>query len=389
MEFTEKEYLDKVGLTKLIALLKSTHYTKGEVDELLKNINFGDGDVNVDLSGYVKKEEMLWEKENTGIKTKDNNNSTTNPHEVAIGTQNDSTKNSDSFGDSQNTLFSIGNSEETNVKHNAFEVKQSGDILIPDVKNPLHSSVDTNKKPMINLQEKLKNLELPDGGIVGQVLTITDGGVSWENPQLQEAPEMPEIPQAMWMKDTEGSKTGLKPIGVTNKVTGNFAFTGGYNTEAINTLATTFGQGTLAQNKLEIAFGQFNNSIKNSDTGTSSEVFGDPNKTFFTIGNGYNYTKKYPHNAFEIRQNGDIYFPDVVEGVNYYETAMRRLQDIPKVWKGTWEEYSKLEKLDDNTMYYIYENSIKNLYPEEQLNDFGSYKATDAPDTIFELEDKR
>lgn len=380
-----KKYLDSEGLNKVFTLIRQNQYTKEEVIDLINGIETGDVPT-IDLSSYVKKTDLLWEKENDGIKTKNNNN-VSNSYETAIGSQNLSTKNSDVFGDSQNTLFSVGNSIEENVKHNAFEVKQSGDVLIPDTKNTLHSNVDSNKKPMLNLQEKLKELELPDGAIVGQILTMTENGVSWENAPVQEAPEVKPIDQALWEKDTDGSKTGLKPKGVTNKVTGNFSFTGGYNTEAINTLATTFGQGTLAQNKLEIAFGQFNNSIKTSDTGTTSEVFGDPNKTFFTIGNGYNYTKKYPHNALEIRQNGDIYFPDVVDGVNYYEMAMRRLQDIPKVWKGTWDEYSKLEKLDDNTMYYIYENSIKNLYPEDQLNNFGSYKANVAPDTIFKLED--
>lgn len=378
------KYLDKAGLVKLIELLKQYYYTKGQIDDLLAGLEFGDGSgPTINLSEYVKKNELLWEGDAVnGIKAKNGGNTTQNSNEVAIGSNNKSSKGSD---DTENTLFSVGNSDDSASRHNAFEVKQSGDILIPDTKSIQQQSVATNKKPMFNLQERLKDLELPDGALTGQVLTFTDNGVAWENPQLQEAPKIPEIPQAMWQKDTDGSKTGLKPIGVTNKVTGNYSFTGGYNTEAINTLATTFGQGTLAQNKLEIAFGQFNNSIKNNDTGTSSEVFGDPEKTLFTIGNGYNYTKKWPHNAFEVRQSGDIYIPDVVEGVNYYEMPMRRLQDIPKAWKGTWHDFSQLTELDDNTMYYIYEDSLKTLYPEDQLTRFGSHTIQSGTGTEFEL----
>lgn len=378
------KYLDRAGVAKLIELLKQYYYTKDQIDELLAGLEIGDGSgPSINLSEYVKKNELLWEGDiENGIKVKNSGNTTQNSNEVAIGSNNNSSKGSD---DTENTLFSVGNSNDSSAKHNAFEVKQSGDILIPDTKSIQQQSVATNKKPMFNLQEKLKDLELPDGALNGQVLTFTDNGVAWENPQLQEAPEIPEIPQAMWQKDTDGSKTGLKPIGVTNKVTGNYSFTGGYNTEAINTLATTFGQGTLAQNKLEIAFGQFNNSIKNNDTGTSSEVFGDPEKTLFTIGNGYNYTKKWPHNAFEVRQSGDIYIPDVVDGVNYYEMPMRRLQDIPKVWKGTWHDFSQLTEMDDNTMYYIYEDSIKTLYPEDQLTRFGSHTIESGTGTEFEL----
>lgn len=223
----------------------------------------------------------------------------------------------------------------------------------------------------------IKSLKLPDNGIIGQVLTMSNDGPKWENPQLQEAPQLPEIPQAMWMKDTDGSKTGLKPIGVTNNVSGNYAFTGGYNTVATGTLATTFGQGTLSQNKTETSFNQFNESKQNSTT------FGDSDNTLFTVGNGTGTSTR--HNALEIRENGDIYFPDIKEGTNFYQQTMRRLQDIPKVWKGTWEEYSKIENLDDNTMYYIYEDSIKNLYPEDQLNNFGSYQPKNVPGVEFEL----
>ena len=59
------------------------------------------------------------------------------------------------------------------------------------------------------------------------------------------------------------------------------------------------GQGTIASNNSEHASGQFNVSSKASTT------FGDSGNTLFSVGNGTSQSAR--HNAFEIRQNGDIY----------------------------------------------------------------------------------
>jgi len=58
------------------------------------------------------------------------------------------------FGLEGNTLFTIGNYPYSS-KHNAFEVRQSGDIYIPDVS----ASGEYHEKPMINLQQKIYELE--------------------------------------------------------------------------------------------------------------------------------------------------------------------------------------------------------------------------------------
>lgn len=228
----------------------------------------------------------------------------------------------------------------------------------------------------------VKKLELPKDGLIDQVLTLTSDGVAWKDVPVKDT--QPTTPtDSFWVRGTgEGATTGLAIKGRNSVVTGNYAFSDGYMSSATTTLAYASGQGNLSQNKLEVSFGEFNVSKKHSDT------FGDSDNTLFTIGNGYTdiYSgKRYSHNALEVRQNGDIYFPDVVEGENFGEYAMRRLQDIPKVWKGTWDEYSKLEKLDNNTLYYIYESSLKNMYPESDLSDFGSYKPIEVPGVDFEF----
>ena len=59
-----------------------------------------------------------------------------------------------------------------------------------------------------------------------------------------------------------------------------------------------FGGSNYAYNKYEHAVGYYNVSHKVSDE------FGDAGNTLFSVGNG----EMLPHNAFEIMQNGDIYF---------------------------------------------------------------------------------
>ena len=55
---------------------------------------------------------------------------TTNESEHASGQYNVSSSASTTFGDSGNTLFSVGNGTGVNAKHNAFEIRQNGDIYI-------------------------------------------------------------------------------------------------------------------------------------------------------------------------------------------------------------------------------------------------------------------
>lgn len=76
-----------------------------------------------------------------GLKTK-------NPSEVATGQYNISnTVGEMSWGNSGNTLFSVGNGDHQGNEHNAFEVRQNGDIYI--------SSGGTTSSLMIKLQDHL------------------------------------------------------------------------------------------------------------------------------------------------------------------------------------------------------------------------------------------
>ena len=86
---------------------------------------------------------------------------------------------------------------------------------------------------------------------------------------------------------------------------------GGYMTNLYNMYEASVG-------------GQYNNSV------SASTTFGDSGNTLFSVGNGYGSPSvKHRHNAFEIRQNGDIYIADTndTSTTNYYEKPMIKLQD--------------------------------------------------------------
>ena len=75
------------------------------------------------------------------------------------------------FGDSRNALMIVGNGKVSKAsayiadsnRHNAFEVRQSGDIYIADVS----AAGNYYEKPMINLQEKLYALDASIQAVAG------------------------------------------------------------------------------------------------------------------------------------------------------------------------------------------------------------------------------
>ena len=108
-------------------------------------------------------------------------------------------------------------------------------------------------------------------------------------------------------------------VGLNNNVTGNYSLAvGGLDSYGEGNSATTintfaFGRGNIAKsfcstvvgyhnsssNEYETDFGIYNNSF------SASTTWGNSGNTLFSVGNGTADNAR--HNAFEIRQNGDIY----------------------------------------------------------------------------------
>ncbi|MBO7733598.1 MAG: hypothetical protein J6S67_13620 [Methanobrevibacter sp.] len=112
------------------------------------------------------------------------------------------------------------------------------------------------------------------------------------------------------------------------------------------TSAVGIGSGLNTHNYGEVAVGVYNYSSY------ASLIFGNSGNTLFSVGNGTASSQR--KNAFEIRQNNDIY----VRNENGYQV---KLQDYVryKIVKLTQAEYDDLEQggtVDQNTVYLIVNN---------------------------------
>jgi len=88
-------------------------------------------------------------------------------------------------------------------------------------------------------------------------------------------------------------------FGYQTQALGGNSFTVGFQTIANKDSSSAIGNRTRAKNENEFSCGVFNNSVSESTT------FGNSGNTLFSVGNGT--AENARHNAFEIRQNGDIY----------------------------------------------------------------------------------
>ncbi len=92
-------------------------------------------------------------------------------------------------------------------------------------------------------------------------------------------------------------------LATNSNTNGSSSFIAGGRNNTINGSYTFIGAGlqNITNNDIEAAFGYFNNSIKT----TSGWFPYSSGNTLFSVGNGTSSSAR--HNAFEIRQNGDIY----------------------------------------------------------------------------------
>ncbi len=98
---------------------------------------------------------------------------------------------------------------------------------------------------------------------------------------------------------TRATGWGAHAEGNNTQASGNYSHAEGNQTVASGNNSHAEGFATKANNLAEHASGQYNVSSKANNT------FGDSGNTLFSVGNGTSTSAR--HNAFEIRQNGDIY----------------------------------------------------------------------------------
>lgn len=116
------------------------------------------------------------------------------------------------------------------------------------------------------------------------------------------------------------------------------------------------GSNTVTKNFTEHASGRYNVSS------SASTTFGDSGNTLFSVGNGTSAFDR--HNAFEIRQNGDIYFNNGTSDVKLQDELSSKASTTyvqnnyllkSKIWCGTESEYNSIVNKDSETLYLIHE----------------------------------
>lgn len=316
-----------------------------------------------------------------------NRNQTTNSNETLFGlwALSNGTRTGDANGYSDATLLAVGNGEwRTQTKHNAFEIRQNGDIYIADTNDT--STTNWYQKPMIKLQDALggggSSYTAGDGiDITNDVISVTgkvstsdfntySGSVETRIAEDEEvtAAALNVINESLSGKqDTLVSSVNIKTINNQSLLgNGNIDIQGGGKAvaagrgisittgETADTVsfdlpisATTNGsiligvscsanrdksfvggQGSVGQGEGSFAFGQICKAAQwsiavgdhiEANIMPSTAAFGKYNKqnggyfepqsatTLFSVGNGNGASTSARHNAFEIRQNGDIY----------------------------------------------------------------------------------
>lgn len=136
------------------------------------------------------------------------------------------------------------------------------------------------------------------------------------------------------------------------KASGDGAFAGGCYSEAKGVFSMAFGRCSITNNYGEVALG-----FHNKSNGSSSDVGHSSGNTLFSVGNGTEgpITK---HNAFEIRQNGDIYCSDGTNDVKLQDTITATAANTAalgglKLVKLSQNEYNALQTKDASTLYII------------------------------------
>lgn len=154
--------------------------------------------------------------------------------------------------------------------------------------------------------------------------------------------------------------------GCSSEINNDLAFMFGFNNKSTKRLQFSYGQQLKPKNEFEFSLGTYNNSS------SASTTFGHSGNTLFSIGNGYDFSSTHNlHNAFEVRQNGDIYIANtndtsITEDKAYSLYPMIKLQDTItataanttalgglKLVKLTQSEYDSLTTKDNSTLFVI------------------------------------
>lgn len=255
----------------------------------------------------------------------------------------------------QNTFYIITDAESGNLSN--YYTKGETDTLLGEKQPTLVSG--TNIKT-INNESLLGegNIDIQGGGGKaiegGRNISITNGETA-DTINCTLNLENNDGTNSIKMKNTYRSigadSFSIGADGV--KTNGYSSFAGGSNSEANGSHSMAFGRYVKTNNYGEVALGFYNQS-----NGSSSDVGNSSSSTLFSIGNGTDSADGARHNAFEIRQNGDIYCSDGTNDVKLQDTITATAANTTalgglKLVKLTQSQYNALPTKDANTLFII------------------------------------
>ena len=209
------------------------------------------------------------------------------------------------------------------------------------------------------------NLPISGGSGEGSIIESWTGNTAWGNGSHAEG------------LNTQANGQGAHAEGNYTIAGGNYSHTEGQYTDASGIAshaegyyADARGQASHAEgyytrtnNQGEHASGRYNKS----NTGST-----DADKTLFSVGNGTGAGSLQRHNAFEIRQNGDIYITSggtdiklqdhigggtattYTAGDNISISNQNVISTVTKFWCGDEAAYNQIQTKDPNTVYMIH-----------------------------------
>lgn len=255
---------------------------------------------------------------------------TTNESEHSSGRYNNSVSSSTTFGNSGNTLFSVGNGTADNARHNAFEIRQNGDIYI------------TKDGQDVKLQDQL-------GGGGGSTYTAGDG-INITNDVISVTGKVDTTAFTAHTADTVIHVTSDEKAAWNNK---QDVLVSGTNIKTIN------GETLLGEGNITIEGGSGGGMTEDDELLLSTALTDLNDRKIDASEVKANYQKKGDYATKNYVTTALEPYETKLDGINTEEVTAYALNDLNNRFGGlslskiTESEYAALTTKDENTLYIV------------------------------------
>jgi len=280
--------------------------------------------------------------------------------EHASGQYNVSTSASTTFGESRNTLFSVGNGSSYDGCHNAFEIRENGDIYIADTSflkegNPnYNSSFKYNNVPNISLQDKLDTMLTSSNA---SAVAISGSYNDLNNRPFGDFLE--QMGETIYTYEGTTTQNGPSHYGVSSIIIDTSNLSVGDEVKLILD-DNVYGVGIVYQSS---SGGYWIN--QDPQDPTNSTPFNDTWSVYTNNGKSYNICINNlgsgQHKIELVKDGGeqlvtrqiDSKYVDAYTKSEIDEKLDKVAAEVPQIWTGTQAQYDLIQSPDPNTIYII------------------------------------